>query len=53
MRKFKLQLLIVALLLASVGSVTAQTSKGFVVGTVEDQNNASIPNATVKITNLF
>ena len=52
MRKFKLQLLIVALLLASVGSVTAQTSKGFVVGTVEDQNNASIPNATVKITNL-
>ena len=52
MRKFKLQLLMVALLLASVGSVTAQTSKGFVVGTVEDQNNASIPNATVKITNL-
>jgi hypothetical protein len=28
MRKFKLQLLIVALLLASVGSVSAQTSKG-------------------------
>ena len=52
MRKFKLQLLIVALLLASVSSVSAQTSKGFVVGTVEDQNNASIPNATVKITNL-
>jgi hypothetical protein len=52
MRKFKLQLLIIALLLASVGSVAAQTSKGFVVGTVEDQNNASIPNATVKITNL-
>jgi len=52
MRKFKLQLLIVALLLTSVGSVAAQTSKGFVVGTVEDQNKASIPNATVKITNL-
>src|SRR5690242_21733682 len=42
---------VAVLLLASVGSATAQTSKGFVTGTVEDQNGASVPNAAVKITN--
>ena len=53
MKKFKLQLVIVAiLLLGATGSVSAQTSRGFVVGTVEDQNGASIPSATIKITNL-
>lgn len=53
MEKFRLQLLMVAILvLAIVGSAPAQTSKGFVVGTVEDQNGASIPSATIKITNL-
>lgn len=51
--RFKLQLImLVAILLAGVASTSAQTSKGFVVGTVEDQNGATIPNATVKITNL-
>src|ERR1041384_6681979 len=51
--KFESRLLLVAILvLGSIGSATAQTSKGFVVGTVEDQNGASIPNAAVKITNL-
>jgi hypothetical protein len=46
--------LVVTLLLAlvAVGSVAAQTSKGFVTGVVEDQNGASIPNATIKITNI-
>ena len=39
-------------LLIAVGSATAQTSKGFVAGTVEDQNGASVPNAAIKITNL-
>src|SRR4030095_8363134 len=53
MEKFKLQLMVlVFLVLGMVGPVTAQTSKGFVVGTVEDQNGASIPSATIKITNL-
>jgi Carboxypeptidase regulatory-like domain len=53
MERFKFQiLLVVILMLGLVGSVHAQTSKGFVAGTVEDQNGASIPNATVKITNL-
>ncbi|HEY6802795.1 MAG TPA: carboxypeptidase regulatory-like domain-containing protein [Pyrinomonadaceae bacterium] len=49
--RFKLHLLLVAIILAAV-SVSAQTSKGFVIGSVEDQNGASIPNATIKITNL-
>jgi carboxypeptidase family protein len=53
MKRFESQLILVAVLvLASIGSATAQTSKGFVVGTIEDQNGASIPNAAVKITNL-
>src|SRR5215510_8204897 len=45
-------MIVVILMLGLVGSVSAQTSKGFVVGTIEDQNGASIPSATVKITNL-
>jgi hypothetical protein len=53
MEKFKFQLMVLALfVLGIVGPVTAQTSKGFVVGTVEDQNGASVPSATIKITNL-
>ena len=53
MERLKLQsIAVVILLLGFVGSVPAQTSKGFVVGTVDDQNGASIPNATIKITNL-
>jgi len=51
--KFESRLILVAILvLGSIGSATAQTSKGFVTGTVEDQNGASIANAAVKITNL-
>jgi Carboxypeptidase regulatory-like domain/TonB dependent receptor len=53
MKQFEVRLMLVAiLLLTSIGSAMAQTSKGFVVGIVEDQNGASIPNAAVKITNL-
>ena len=40
------------LVLVALGSVVAQTSKGFVTGVVEDQNGASIPNAAIKITNI-
>ncbi|HKP82720.1 MAG TPA: TonB-dependent receptor, partial [Pyrinomonadaceae bacterium] len=51
--KFESRLILVAILvLGSIGSATAQTSKGFVTGTVEDQNGAAIANAAVKITNL-
>lgn len=51
--KLESRLILVAILvLGSIGSATAQTSKGFVVGTVEDQNGAAIANAAVKITNL-
>ena len=50
---FEFRLILVAILvLGSIGSATAQTSKGFVTGTVEDQNGASVPNAAIKITNL-
>ena len=53
MKKLELQSMVVVILLFGfVGSVPAQTSRGFVVGTVEDQNGANIPNATIKITNL-
>src|SRR5262249_36457637 len=52
MQKFRLQFLVLLLFgIGSVVSVAAQTSKGFVVGTVEDPNGASIPNAAIKITN--
>ncbi len=44
--------MILILILSCIASASAQTSKGFVAGIVEDQNGASIPNATVKITNL-
>jgi hypothetical protein len=44
--------MVLILILSCIASASAQTSKGFVVGIVEDQNGASIPNATVKITNL-
>ena len=53
MKRLELQLtLVVLLLLGAIGSAAAQTSKGFVTGVVEDQNGASIANASVKITNL-
>ena len=53
MKRLELTLIFaVILVLGSIGSATAQTSKGFVVGTVEDQNGASIANATIKIKNL-
>jgi len=53
MEKLKLQLMaMIIFLLVGVSSVTAQTSKGFVTGVVEDQNGASIPNAAIKITNI-
>ena len=53
MKKFKFQFLaFVILMLGAIAPATAQTSKGFVVGAVEDQNGASIPSATIKITNL-
>jgi len=45
-------LFVALMLLCSVATATAQTSKGFVVGTVADQNGAGIPNAAVKITNV-
>ena len=41
--------LVVMLLLGSIGTASAQTSKGFVTGTVEDPNGAGIANAAVKI----
>ena len=53
MKRFSSQLVFIAiLLLGLMGSAMAQTSKGFVTGTVEDQNGANIPNAAIKITNL-
>jgi len=53
MQRVKVQLMVAALLvLGVISSAPAQTSKGFVVGAVQDQNGASIPNATVKIRNL-
>ena len=53
MKRFTLYLLaFVVVTVGSSGTVLAQTSKGFVAGTIEDQNGAAIANATVKITNL-
>ncbi len=40
-----------AVLIVLSTSVLAQTSKGFVVGTIVDQNNAAVSGAVVKITN--
>ena len=44
--------LLVVLAVGAFASASAQTSKGFVAGTVEDQNGAGIANASVKITNI-
>ena len=44
--------LVVVLVLGAFSSTSAQTSKGFVSGTVEDPNGAGIANASIKITNL-
>ncbi len=53
MKRLELKfILVVTLVLSAIGSAAAQTSKGFVTGTVEDQNGAAIANAAVKITNL-
>ena len=53
MKRFELKfILVVTLVLSAIGSASAQTSKGFVTGVVEDQNGAAIPNASIKITNL-
>lgn len=52
MKRFFQLSLSVFLLLVSIASAMAQTSKGFVTGTIEDQNGAAIPNAAVKITNI-
>ena len=53
MDRFKSRLvMLLVLILSCIASASAQTSKGFVVGVVEDQNGASIPNASVKIKNL-
>ncbi len=53
MNKYEVRVILIAvLLLTAIGPSMAQTSKGFVVGIVEDQNGASIPNAAIKITNI-
>jgi hypothetical protein len=44
--------LLVVLALGAFAPASAQTSKGFVTGTVEDPNGAGIANASIKITNL-
>ena len=42
---------IAAMILALTSSAFAQTSKGFFVGTIGDQNGALVSGATIKITN--
>jgi hypothetical protein len=42
----------VVLLLACVNSISAQTNKGTIKGTVTDQNGAVVQNATVTVTNV-
>ncbi len=44
--------LLVVLVLGAFAPASAQTSKGFVTGVVEDPNGAGIANASIKITNL-
>src|SRR5687768_18529807 len=49
----RLEILLTLLVVLVLGvSASAQTSKGFVSGVVEDPNGAGIANASVKITNL-
>src|SRR5687767_10707957 len=49
----RLEILLTLLVVLVLGvSTSAQTSKGFVSGVVEDPNGAGIANASVKITNL-
>lgn len=49
----RLEILLTLFIVLVLGvSTSAQTSKGFVTGVVEDQNGAGIANASVKITNL-
>lgn len=43
---------IAAMILALTGSAFAQTSKGFFVGNIADQNGALVSGATIKITNV-
>ena len=45
-------ILLVVLTLGVFVPASAQTSKGFVTGVVEDPNGAGIANASIKITNL-
>ena len=52
MKRLELLFSLLVVLVLSVSSASAQTSKGFVTGVVEDQNGAGIANASVKITNL-
>ncbi len=53
MQKIGIQFMMaVVVLLALVAPAVTQTSKGFVVGNVVDQNGASVANASIKITNL-
>ena len=52
MKRLEILLTLLVVLALGVCSASAQTSKGFVIGVVEDQNGASIANASVKITNL-
>jgi outer membrane receptor protein involved in Fe transport len=51
MAKLKFVTCSIAILLALVTTSVAQTSKGFVVGTITDPNAAAVPGVTVKITN--
>jgi hypothetical protein len=41
----------VVMLLVMVPIALGQTSKGFVVGTINDPNGAAVPGATIKVTN--
>src|SRR3989440_5348560 len=51
-RKLMRPIRVIALILISVIGVSGQTNKGAISGTVVDSNKASVPGATVTITNL-